>query len=471
MESAEQVTSRAFHPQDHQFPLARIAALREPARRSEAAFDAAADRLAAVDESDLAGPLRTRFDQLRTLVVAGRDTLGSAYRAAAMMPDLLGDDRTRRYLLVLENNAELRSTGGLAGSISVVEATDGRVEIVHQEPSHDFGIRDRSPVPLTREERRVFGDALGQYFLNAVMTPDVPRAAELMAAHWREDRGSPIDGVFLVDPVAVSYLLSGTGPVAVPGYPPVAAGTVVAAVENTIYRVTTDVAEHDAYQNAVAKAVFDAFAAGRGDAVDVVTALARGVAEGRIRMHSFHPDVQERVAGTAVAGELPGDEAAIGVYLNDATASKMSYYLDYDVAVAARSCEDAVQELAGTVRLTNDTPPDVADLPPTVTGYTGPDAGFRPGDQKVVAYLMLPASGEVVEVEVAGRRIDPPATFPLGGRTVVPVFVHLRPEETQEVEFVVRTGPAQTGDVELVVTPGSTPGSASRTLPSACRSR
>lgn len=471
VESAEQVTARAFHPQGHRFPLERIAALQDPARQSEAAFDEAAHRLAATDSSALVGPLRTRFDQLRSLVVSGRETLGSAYRAATIMPELLGRDGPRRYLLVLQNNAELRSTGGLAGSVSLLEARDGRVDIVHQEPSHNFGITDRSPVPLTREERQVFGDTLGQYFLNAVMTPDIPRAAELMAAHWRQDRGQPIDGVLLVDPVAVSYLLDGTGPVAVPGYTPVTAETVVTAVENTIYRLTTDFAAHDAYQNAVAKAVFDVLADGRGDAVDVVTALTRGVAEGRIRMHSFDPAVQEQVAGTAIAGEMPGDEAALGVYLNDATASKMSFYLDYDVSVVSRSCEGAAQELAGTVELTNDTPDDVADLPPTVTGYTGPGAGFRPGDQKVVAYLMVPASGDVVEVEVAGRRIDPPATFPLQGRTVAPVFVHLRPEESQAIEFVVRTGPTQTGDVEVFVTPGATAGSASRTVPSTCTSQ
>lgn len=471
VESADQVTAGAYQPRDHRFPLAAIAALREPARESEAAFDAAADDLRGTDASALAGPVRTRFEELRSLVLTSRDTLGSAYRAAAMMPDLLGQHGTRRYLLVFENNAELRSTGGLAGSVSELVARDGHVDIVDQEATHSFGITRRSPVPLTRQERAVFGPALGQYFLDAVLTPDVPRASELMAAHWQKAYGQRIDGIFLVDPVAVSYLLTGTGPVDVPGYAPVTSADVVQSVENTIYKLTTDPAAHDDYQDAVAKAVFNTFADGRGDPAQVITGLARGVAEGRIRMHSFDRSVQQHVAGTEIAGELPADEPAVGVYLNDGTGSKMSYYLKYDVSLVARSCTGDVQDLVGSIRLTNDTPDDIAELPWSVTGFT-PDRpeGFVPGEQQVAMYLMIPDGASVDELEVADRQIQAPATLPFEGRTMVPIYLDLTPQETQNVDFVLRTGHGQTGSTDLFVTPGAEAGSQSGTVPSACAS-
>jgi hypothetical protein len=472
VESAEQVTGGSFRPRDHQFPLERIAAIREPAKQSEAAFDAAADDLRGTDTDGLLGPVAARFDELRSLVLTSRDTLGSAYRAAAMMPDLLGQDGPRRYLLVFENNAELRSTGGLAGSVSVLVADHGHVEIVDQEATHSFGITRRSPVPLTTEEKDVFGPALGQYFLDASLTPDVPRAAELMAAHWDRAYHQRLDGIFLVDPVAVSYLLTGTGPVDVPGFAPVSSLTVVSSVENEIYKQTTDFAAHDTYQNAVAKAVFNAFADGRGDPAQVITGLVQAVAEGRIRMHSFDGDVQDRIAGTAIAGELPQDEPAVGVYLNDGTGSKMSYYLEYDVTVVARSCAGDVQDLTGAIRLTNDTPDDIADYPWSVTGFTAarPD-DFVPGEQQVAIYLMLPGGGRLEELEVADRQIPSPTTMPFEHREVAPVYVDLEPGETQTVDFVARTDAGQTGDVDLFVTPGATPGSASQTVPSACSSQ
>ncbi|WP_344777250.1 DUF4012 domain-containing protein [Nocardioides panacisoli] len=471
VDAADQVTSRAFQPQGHRFPVSTITDAQEPAEKSEAAFADADRRLDAVDSSGFVGPVREGFDSLRSLVTTSRSTLGSVYRAARIMPDLLGANGPRHYLLVFENNAELRSTGGLAGSVSLLAADDGRVDIVDQEATHSFGNSRRSPVPLTREEEQLFGPALGQYFLDADLTPDVPRAAELMAGHWEKAYHQRVDGVFMIDPVAVSYLLAGTGPVPVPGYGPVTASTVVQLVENEIYKQTTSFAAHDAYQDAVAKAVFNAFADGRGDPVQLVTGLVRGVAEGRIRVHSFDKDVQQQISGTAIAGELPSEDPAVGVYLNDGTASKMSYYLRYDVHLVARSCTGDVQDLSGSIKLTNDTPPDIADYPWSVTGDKNRPDYWVTGEQQVVIYLMFPGDGQLESLEIDNRAINPPSTRPLEHRTVAPIYIDLQPEETSTVNFVLRTGHGQTGDVHLFVTPGSQPGSQSTTVSSHCSSQ
>ena len=72
--------------------------------------------------------------------------------------------------------------------------------------------------------------------------------------------------------------------------------------------------------------------------------LARGADERRLLVHSFDEAEQERLAGSKVAGELPSTPSSrpqVGVYLNDGTGSKMSYYLDYDVAVRSRAARTA----------------------------------------------------------------------------------------------------------------------------------
>ena len=55
------------------------------------------------------------------------------------MPSLLGADGARDHLLVFENNAELRSMGGLAGSISRIHAEDG--EVRHRRAGGDLEVR------------------------------------------------------------------------------------------------------------------------------------------------------------------------------------------------------------------------------------------------------------------------------------------------------------------------------------------
>lgn len=483
VEAAEQVAARAFNPTDHRFPLDTIAATREPAQQSEQAFAEAAATLEEVDSEGFVGPVRQSFDQLRGEVLSARSTLGSVFRAAELMPMMLGGEDDRNYLLVFQNNAELRSLGGLAGSVSVIRADEGRIDIVDQAGTSGFGAIPRSVLPLTADERRLFGAILGQYFMNASLTPDVPRASALMATRWEQEVGGHIDGVFFVDPVATSYLLRAIGPVQVPGYGAVDATNVVAEVENRIYLETSNREEQEDYQNAVAKAVFNAFADGRGDPADVIRELVVGVAEGRIRMHATDPDEQARIAGTAIAGELPsvddGDgpggapdsNGEIGIYFNDATASKMSYYLRYEVEAVARSCAGNVQEVVGTIEITNATPEGAELLPPSVTGIFPGSTRYgeiEPGQQYVLTYLMAPPGGEIQELELDGRAINDIVIQEFEGRDVATVLSLLDPGESQTVDVVVTTASGQTEPVDIVVTPGAWPGTESETLRSAC---
>ncbi|WP_220794484.1 DUF4012 domain-containing protein [Nocardioides pelophilus] len=472
VDAADLIAARSFNPSDHTFPLDTIASVREPARDSEQAFDDAAAVLADVDESALGGPVATRFIELRDIVLTARSTLGSAYRAAELMPSLLGAEGRRDHLLVFENNAELRSLGGLAGSISQIRADDGKVRIVQQEGTSQYGALERPVVPLTASEERVFGDTLGQWFMNASLTPDVPRASYLASQRWQRELGGDVDGVFFVDPVAVSYLLTATGAVNVPGYGVVTSADVVSKVENQIYLTAEDRAAQEDYQNAVAEAVFNTFAAGRGNPVDVIRMLGTAVAEGRIRMHSFVEAEQQQIAGTEIAGELSADddEAQVGIYLNDALESKMTYYLQYDADVVARSCSGYSQEVAGSIRLAN-TASESVELPPSVTGIF-PGGRFadevEPGQQRVAVYLMAPEGGQIDELSLDDRAFDPVVTENYEGRPVAQVVTLLDPGETQHIDFQLRTGPGQTGAIELDVTPGAFPGSSAATVRSAC---
>ncbi len=474
-DAADEVTADAFQPTDNVFPLDRIAAMEEPARQSEQAFDAAAERLRTVDPSGFVGPVRHQFGQLRTLVTEARKTLGSTYRAARLMPEMMGQEQPRYYLLVLQNNAELRSGGGLPGALSLVEMRNGRVRIVEQADMSEIGRNTDPVVELTAEERSLFGRILGLAAVNATLTPDVARSAEIIRARWEREMGGRLDGMFFVDPVAVSYLLRGTGPVAVPGYPrPVDAGNVVAAVENAVYRASNDRDVHSDYQQAVAKAVFEVFADGRGDTAESIRGLVTGVMEGRVRMHSFRPDEQAEIAGTEIAGEFPrepDEQPDVGVYINDGGPTKLQYYLKYAARVFSRSCVGERQDIAGSIELHSDTPEDVERLPPSITGAGYPGIRVDPGDQLLVLYLTSPIGGELVELTIDGQRVRRPAVQEFAGRQVATVGVHLDPQERRELEFVMRSGPGQTGDVDLEVTPGAFPGSSNATSPSACAVR
>jgi hypothetical protein len=471
VDSAVRVSARAYSPRNGRFPLADIAALEKPATQSYEAFHAASAELAAYDSETLMEPLGRAFDGLRAQVDAAEMALETAARAARLMPAFLGADGDRNYLYVFQNNAEVRSTGGLPGNISLVNASDGRVRIARQASGAQLGEFPNPVLPLTDEERSVYGSQLGTYFLDANFTPDFPRASELWRARWQAEFDEGIDGVFTVDPVTLSYLLEATGPVTVSGVE-LTAQNVVRVVENLVYVNVPDPLKQDEFLNAVAKRVFDTFADGGADPVRVIQALFRGVAEGRVRIHSFTEADQALVEGTEIAGELPvqsGRSPQVGVYLNDATGSKMSYYLQYSVDVAAISCADDRQSLLGRLEISSKTPPNPELLPETVTGFDAArDPFIKRGQQFVVGDIFAPTGGEIGTVTVDGERLDPPVIDRLNGRELVSLAFLFRPRETHLVTWEMRSGPDQDGDTQVAVTPGVLPESESSTVPSAC---
>ncbi|MCX6399629.1 MAG: DUF4012 domain-containing protein [Propionibacteriales bacterium] len=472
--AADLVQAESFQPVNGVFPVEEIEGMVEPAQQSQAAFDDAATELGAIDSSNFVGPIRERYDDLRTIVTDARTTLGSTYRAAKIIPRMMGTDRPRYYLMVLQNNAELRSGGGLPGALSLVRMHEGKVKIVEQTDMSDLGGDTASVVKLTAEERRIFGDILGVAAVDATLTPDFVRSAEIIRARWEREIGGRLDGMFFVDPVVVSYLLLGTGPVPVPGYPPIASFNVVGAVENEIYLRTNNRAVHSDYQQAVAKAVFEALTGGRGGTVEAIRGLVAGVSEGRIRMHSFEPDSQSEIDGTQIAGAFTdeaSDRPGVGIYINDAGPTKLQYYLKYDAEVFARSCIGGRQDLAGTVNFHSNTPPGAEELPPSITGEGFPGVRVEPGHQLLVVYVTSPIGGEILSLSIDGQRVVNPVIEKLAGRSLARVGVQLEPQGRHHIDFVMRAGPGQEGDVDLAVTPGAFPGSSNGTVESACRIR
>lgn len=474
IDAAEKVSAESFRPRDHRFPVKGISAMIEPAERSEEAFGRAVSDLDAIDSEGYVGPMRAQFERLREQVTAASSSLGSTYRAARLMPSLLGSGKPHYYLLVFQNNAELRSGGGLPGALSLVRMNNGVVDIVEQTDMAE--LRDaQSVVDITAEERRVFGDILGTAAVDATLTPDFSRASEIIRARWEGQRDSKLDGIFFVDPVAVSYLLQGMGEVAVPGYPAISANTVVQSVENEIYRVSRDPKAHSDYQQAVAETVFDAFADGEGDTATSIRGLVQGVMEGRVRMHSFRPEDQALIAGTEIAGEFNGKggrEPQVGVYINDGGPTKMQYYLRYEVSAFARSCsEDNRQQISGILQFHNDTPTGVAQLPPSITGEGISGQRVEAGSQLLVIYLTSPVGGEIQGLKIDGQEVTDPVVESFSGHGLARIGIRLPPQGRQEIEFVTASGRQQPGDVELRVTPGAFPSSSNGSSPSACEVR
>ncbi|TIC88381.1 DUF4012 domain-containing protein [Nocardioides sp. GY 10113] len=447
-----------------------VRALQEPVASARAALAAAHEDLQAQDASGYVARLRDQFTDFRDEVARADRAVRAADTAAALLPAMLGGDGDRNYLLVFQNNAEIRATGGLPGAVSEVRAADGTLGITRHVTGASFGRTDQPVLAETKTERQLYQGVLGRYFLDANMTPDFPRAADLMRARWAQEfPDDELAGVLMVDAVTLAYVLDATGPITVDGVTLTGDNAVDELLSGTYQRLE-DPRQQDAFFAEVAAAAFERFATGTMNPTGVLRALSRAADERRVYLHSFDVDEQALLAGSAVAGELvtdPGVTAPqVDVTLNDSTGAKMSYYLRYDVDVDATYCAEGVQAFAAKAHLESVAPRDAADLPAYITG--GGVYGTEPGRQLVTVRIYAPVDGAISEFELNGKRFEPLYTDE-NGRPIAMAYIELKPGQRVDLGWRMKGGPGQVDDADLTVTPTIEEQDNAVTVESACR--
>lgn len=463
---AEQVRADAFTPRDGKVDIEALTQIQPTLEEARRLLDGASQQLEDIEPERLLGRLRRPVSAVRLKIDFAAEAAEAASTSARLLPTMLGGEGKRRYLLLVQSNAEIRSLGGIPGSWAVLEAEDGRVTMTQQGGTSDILPFDKPVSAMTDEEKSVFGDVMVTDFRNTVLTPDFPRAAELASAMLKQRQDISVDGVISVDPVAMSYLLGGTGPVTVDRIDLTTTNAVFLLL-NQSYALIPGGEPQDEFFQSVARAVFDAVKDGRGDPQGVLRGIVRGVRENRILVWSTQESEQSLIAGTGVAGALAGDDGAVphvGLYINDATETKLQYYLDYSTRVRATECRDGVQTLTTSTVVSSAAPQDAADFPERLIGN-----GSRApkGAMRINLRFYGPYRGAVTSVTVDGEE-QTRYVASHHGRPVQFVTLVLNPGDRFQVTTTMVTGEGQTGDGVFSTTPGVAPTPNDVRVPSAC---
>ena len=302
-------------PKDGRIDTAAVRELQEPVDVAAESLAAASEDLQSEDSSRYIDRFRVKYRELTSLVSDAAQAMDSAKVAVDLLPEVLGAKERRNYLLVFQNNAEIRATGGLPGAMSIVTTEDGRISLGRQDSANRFGERATPVLPLTKDEKAVYTEKLGTFMLDANFTPDWPRAAELIRARWEEVHPERLDGVLTLDTVAVSYLLGVTGPVQVGDYT-LTADNVVDTLLNQAYIDFAEPAAQDAFFRLVAKTVFEKVASGEiGKPRELLRALVRAGNEGRVAVNLTEGSDQEAIAARRVSVAPRGSKSPTSRFL------------------------------------------------------------------------------------------------------------------------------------------------------------
>jgi hypothetical protein len=150
-----------------------------------------------------------RYDAVYPLAQTG-------FKFVDVAPQLLGADQPRTYLLLFQNEDELRATGGFISAVGRLTIDAGNIISLTVEDSYavdDF----TTPYPDPPAPLRDYMGIDLWVFRDSNWSPDFPRAMQQALALYTQTRGGTVDGVIGLNQSVVEALVDGLGPLTIDG--------------------------------------------------------------------------------------------------------------------------------------------------------------------------------------------------------------------------------------------------------------
>lgn len=445
----------ALAPQQGTFNLEALADLKATTAGLAAVTQDVVAKIDSIDVDQLVGPVRDGVDSFAAEAQTLNDAVTPIDSTLALLPEALGSAGPRDYIVMLQGNSEARSLGGNPAVYLVVRAEAGAISIVNYVDTVELPNGMDTPIlPLTDEEMAIYGDKIGRWTPDLTMVPDFPRAVEILNAYWQNSVGTPYNGVISIDPVALSYLLSATGPVSLEDGQQLTADNAAAMLLNGVYFEYTDGYSQNAFFAGAASAIFTAMTTSSPAPVPLISALARAADEGRLLYWSNDPDEAAAIVDSRLAGRMPADSedrTTLGVFVNDNTGSKKSYYLDLATGYSEVCSTSTTTALVGTATLSSTLSDDTAATLPYY--IRGPH--FAPAEISSHVIIYGPTGSTLTSITLDGNPAPVLTSGEHLGRPAIKIDVLNVGVSTHTLQFTFTLSHAKEdlGEVEIWSTP------------------
>jgi hypothetical protein len=166
----------------------------------------------ALDKVDASG-----LDDYGTIVTFVKDTLDKISSTVKIFEEqkdlflyLLGDGTTRKFLLIYQNPAEIRATGGFIGSFSVLEMKDGHFSTPEVVGVYDVDNQLTEEIIPPKPLQHITG-AWSMHDANWFL--DFPTSAKQIMLFYEKTGGPTVDGVIAINTEILRSFLEISGPI------------------------------------------------------------------------------------------------------------------------------------------------------------------------------------------------------------------------------------------------------------------
>jgi len=197
-----------------------MAMSRDQAVAASAAIARARQTLARVPDG-LIGQVESVRDAMTARIEKYGPLLDTYVSVSARLPAILGWDGPRRYLILTQDPAELRPTGGFIGSYGIIAFDRGRITERRFQDVWPLDVPWDYPFIKPPQELAdyLLGPKQPWQFADSNWSPDFPTSAQdALRLYTNESGDARIDGVLGLTTYTIDQLLKVTGPITVPDY-------------------------------------------------------------------------------------------------------------------------------------------------------------------------------------------------------------------------------------------------------------
>ncbi len=155
--------------------------------------------------------VQTLIGQAATLTTDARPFLESA-------PYILGMKSPRKYLVIFQNDAELRPTGGFMTAYAILEVNKGKINTILSDDIYNLDSKVPKKTPAPEPIIKYLPKVPYWNLRDMNLSPDFKASMDVFYTNYKTTGSPKVDGIIAMDTQVLVDLLKITGRIGVPGF-------------------------------------------------------------------------------------------------------------------------------------------------------------------------------------------------------------------------------------------------------------
>ena len=440
-----------------QIDLSTLQAIVDAVKRAMPTLTEAVDTVNSIGELHIAQLARV-VEQAKEKVAPLAGKMDKVSALLDVLPNMLGAQGDRVYVVMALNNVEIRSLSGFAGQACRVSVSDGCVVLDDVRSIYDYiPNKEWACVPLSDEEIQLYSESAGYIAGNTCFIPDFPRACDIWSQLWATFQGESVDGIIALDPVLLQMLMALTGGAQMyDGTYLDGTNTVRVLLHDTYWNYMDDADAMDAYFAQAASTALDCIMTNFSSMSFSGLEQTISDAMDQYHLYTWFADSAEQAAFSELGagGEINYDptKPELGVFLDNASWSKMEWWLDLDFTIdEGKANRDGSKTYECSLTLSNTATQDEIAVCNDYMVGTNPEK-YSADDMLERLTIYAPAGGSIAYVDHNDNFIPwPDGSYK--GLQVATGQVHNQIDHPAIINFTVTTSPEATEDLMVRITP------------------